>query len=51
VGVKQDDNYNEEKIQFTVKVQDYLHSGGWGKNTYYITSQKEKKILELQQLK
>jgi hypothetical protein len=51
VGVKQDDNYNEEKTQFTVKVQDYLHSGGWGKNIYYITSQKEKKILELQQLK
>jgi hypothetical protein len=51
VGIKKEKNYNEEKVDFSVKVQDYLHSGGWGKNTYYITSQKEKKIIEVEQLK
>jgi hypothetical protein len=51
VGVKKDKNYNEEKVEFSVKVQDFLHSGGWGKNIYHITCQKEKKIIEVEQLK
>ena len=51
VGVNEDDNYSGEILEFKINIQDYLNSGGWGKNTYKISSQSHEAIIELQQSK
>ena len=51
VKAKSDDTYNGELISFSVNVQDYLNSGGWGENTYHIRSMGKEDIIVLQQRK
>lgn len=50
VGIKKDELYNGEVVSF-IKVQDYLHSGGWGTNTYIVSAQNKKSVITLQQRK
>ncbi len=51
VGVKSDDNYDGEQISFSVTVQDYLYTGGWGTNTYTVRSQDKVDTIILHQRK
>jgi len=51
IGVKQDDKYTGELLEFKINIQDYLNTGGWGKNTYRISAQSHEDTIELQQNK
>lgn len=51
VGIKKDELYNGKVVSFDIKVQDYLHSGGWGTNTYIIKAQNQQSVITLQQRK
>jgi len=37
-GVEKDESYQGETLKFSVKVQDYLTTGGWGENIYHVSS-------------
>ena len=49
VGVERDDEYKGEEIRYSINVQDYLSSGGWGMNRYKIQSQLEEALIEIRQ--
>lgn len=51
VASKSDESYNGETIKFNIKIQDYLKSGGWGNNQYFVTSQTQESKIELHQRK
>ncbi len=51
VAVKNDEGYAGESIDFDIKIQDYLESGGWGVNIYKIRSINKEATIELVQRK
>lgn len=51
IGVESDDDYKGDEIPYSVNVQDYLSSGGWGMNKYIIKSQLQESIVEIRQRK
>jgi hypothetical protein len=48
---KSDNAYRRAPVAFEVVIQDYLSTGGWGKNTYKVTSQSKEQTIELVQVK
>ncbi len=51
VTTKTDESYKGEVIKFNIKVQDYLKSGDWGVNQYFVASQTQENRIELYQRK
>lgn len=51
VGTKEDENYAGDSIPFDIKVQDYLKTGGWGRNHYLVRSQNKEAVIVLHQSK
>lgn len=51
VSVSEDKTYEGERLDFTVKIQDYLYSGGWGETLYIVRSQDKKSEITLNQIK
>ena len=51
VASNKDENYMGEKVNFSIKIQDYLNTGGWGNNVYKVTSLSQENVIELKQRK
>lgn len=51
IKLKKDKSYKGELIKFSIKQELILHSMGWGKNTFLITAQTLKQVVEVQQSK
>lgn len=51
IETKKDKSYSGENIEFTINQELILHSMGWGKNTFYVTSQNHEETIEVQQSK
>jgi hypothetical protein len=51
VELNSDANYMGEKVNFSIKVQDYLSAGDWGNNIFKVTSLSQQNVIELNQEK
>jgi len=51
IKTKEDKTYKGEVIEFNINQELIVNSMGWGKNTYIITSQDKKQVIEVQQMK
>ena len=51
VGVREDEQYTGNPIEFNIKVEHFIESGGWGKNKYVVQCGDLKETFELFQHK